>query len=138
MSFYQQADKLRLRTGVRQRALSRLWAAFALLTFFAFADQAYLTQTHEVTAQFEAAMQGATQHQDIRQNGGKHAPGPNHGTSCPLCQTIAASGAYLAPAETNLFVPVPRESRTELPLLTRATVASNPGHIWRGRAPPLL
>ncbi|TNE62358.1 MAG: hypothetical protein EP335_12245 [Alphaproteobacteria bacterium] len=111
----------------RQRLFVRLWAGLALLTFLSFATQAYLVQTHEIAPQLEAINNGM---------GGDKVPGPAHGSNCPLCQSIAAAGAYLTPPTASLPIPAASLYHADLPPRVLAAHLAAPGHIWRGRAPP--
>ncbi|MCJ9430696.1 DUF2946 family protein [Kordiimonas marina] len=112
-----------------------LWAAFLVLTVVSFADQVYVTQTHEVVAQFETGDQG--EQATAQQGSHNKAPSPHNSANCPLCQTIAAAGAYLTPATASLPLPAEAATRIDLPPLALIARTASPSHIWLGRAPPL-
>ncbi|WP_232318684.1 DUF2946 family protein [Sphingomonas sp. TDK1] len=70
--------------------------------------------------------------------GAHHAPKQNDDDQdCPLCDEVAAAGAYLASAPPALVLPSPAAEWREA---LAADPAPRPlrSHDWRSRAPPAL
>jgi hypothetical protein len=118
----------RTRVGV-----GRLFATWLML--LAFALQSYVTQTHfhpPASVSDAAAAVSSAPHASAR----AAPPGGDEALACPLCQAVAAAGAFLTP---RAVVAAPLVALTLLvsraPAETGRTAGPS-GFAWRSRAPP--
>ena len=100
----------------------------------AFTLQCYATQTH---------IHGAAQAADGRSLvkivgksiGHSKLPAAPDTADCAICQAIAHTGAFFAPATPVLLLPA-RVGHVALPLAARAILRAASTHDWLSRAPP--
>lgn len=118
-------------------SFARLVATAILL--FAFAAQAYLTQTHVHNVFVDS--RGVLQVQDIApgaalsKKGNAPAKLPAGDQTCPVCHQMAQAGSFLTPSAAAalpvLFVV------SVIPLADALLLSASPlSHAWQGRAPP--
>jgi hypothetical protein len=115
----------------RRSTASRFMVLAIALTF---AVQSFLTQTHIHGASQHSSL--ATAAVDVKAVKEGKAPADNSRSECPLCQAIAHSGVFVAPATSLpclslLWVMAVATGFSSL----AATYA--PAHDWQSRAPPL-
>lgn len=125
------------------RGLARpdaLRSAFALVLLLVFAAATSLTQSHvHFTPAERAALALADTGAPVAVSAQKQLPAdaPNrHDTSCTMCQTQAASGAYVA---TQSFVfDSPASAHAEISPEEQTLARGLPIAPWRSRAPPAV
>lgn len=127
--------------NVWARSVSRrVGIARALFTFFllfAFASQAYLTQTHihEVTQRaMTVALSGWAQGKEASPKD-QQAPGVPDEKNCPLCRLAAHTGALTVPLIV-LELPVSRVLPPVVFVTLLLSESRQLSHNWQGRAPP--
>jgi hypothetical protein len=118
----------------RDGARSNAWRfALTWLLLIAFALQSYVTQTHfHPAASHEASA--------IRLAGPPLAqtapPADQEAIACPLCQAIAAAGAFLAPGLPTAAPPAALILLSPSLPAVAGLAATPAGFSWRSRAPP--
>ncbi len=111
------------RFGVWRMALT--WAVL-----IAFALQSYVTQTHvhwETVAPAASSAGSAIQ---------SPQPGDSEATACPLCQAVAAAGAFVGAAPIAVSWPVVRAAVAVPPPIVVGLAVRAAGFSWQSRAPP--
>lgn len=110
----------------RPQAGSLLFAALLAVTI---AFQGWMIQTHVHADGFAAAVTTA-------QNAGKaHQPVNDDPAKCPICQEMAHSGLFTAPAWLAFFLVVATSSIVALALFAAPTFTAL-SHAWHSRGPP--
>ncbi len=119
--------------GDRTRAGAWRFAVTWLL-LIAFALQSYVTQTH-----FHPAP-ASDQASAVRLVGpplARNAPqSDQEAIACPLCQAIAAAGAFLAPGLPTALPPATLILLSSSLPAVAGLAATPAGFFWRSRAPP--
>ena len=123
-------------TARRRDARHFLVLGVMLLAFLA---QSYVTQTHIHAGpgiyQQAVAKADSTAASALKQQQHDNLPGNDDPSSCPFCQELIHSGAYIAPAAIPLFLTSVLVLRIE-PVLNLQAHYDSISHNWRGRGPP--
>ncbi|HEX3665750.1 MAG TPA: hypothetical protein VHU23_11010 [Rhizomicrobium sp.] len=107
-----------------------IWRQLLLaITVLAFAQAAYVTQTH---LHAPARLSGNSA---FMQPGHGKVPAPDDPAHCPFCQEYLLAGAYVAPPP--IVLPQPTAAAFEAyQLLHVLPFVAALSHSWHGRAPP--
>lgn len=125
----------RARTVPPARLIRGNQLAILLAALLAFTWQSFVTQTHVHPAPHAPVSAIAGQPVAVS----THAAEPGSSdqpASCPICQEIAHSGAYLLPAPFSIHIPGPVTLWLSLAVLMALAVRQT-SHRWQSRAPPL-
>jgi hypothetical protein len=117
------------------RARTGAWRlAVTWVLLLAFALQSYVTQTHFHPA---AASERAPAVQLTDQVFAQRAPpAGDEAIACPICQAIAAAGAFLAPGLSSVKPQAALVLLTAGPAAIVGLATTPTGFAWRSRAPP--
>jgi hypothetical protein len=113
----------------------RLALMYAVL--LAFLVQGYATQTHiHIAGQSDFTGVASDTATKATKNGPAHnLPSKDDPANCPICQQIALSGAFIAPAALLPLLPE-QLGFVSLPAAEIAIAAAHVSHNWQSRAPP--
>jgi len=119
------------------RARTGAWRlAVTWVLLLAFALQSYVTQTHFHPA---AASDRAPAVQLTDKVFAQRAPpAGDEAIACPICQAIAAAGAFLTPGLSSAPPQAALVLLTSSPAAVAGLAATPAGFAWRSRAPPQL
>lgn len=108
--------------------------ALAWAVLVAFALQSYVTQTHvhwETIAPVASSSAGSSG-SSIESS----RPGDSEDLVCPLCQAVAAAGAFVGAAPIAFSLPAARAEAAVPPPIIVGLAIRAAGFSWQSRAPP--